>query len=119
MSNFEDDSISPAGDVIGHDYANADLRSAPDETLTIANVARMFDVSRLTLRYYERRGLIKRRQRIGRVRVYTWADCNRIVFIINCRRVGLGSARSRRCSRRATSMRPPSPSGTAARNAWS
>ena len=83
-------SVSAAGDVIRRDYANIDLRSAPDETITIANVARMFDVSRLTLRYYERRGLIKRRQRIGRVRVYTWVDCNRIVFIIKCRRVGLG-----------------------------
>jgi len=90
MSNFEDDSAPPAGDVVWLDTANDELRSAPDETLTIANVARMFDVSRLTLRYYERRGLIKRRHRIGRLRVYTWADCNRIAFVIKCRRVGLG-----------------------------
>jgi DNA-binding transcriptional MerR regulator len=90
MSNCDNASVPPAEDVIRLDDANADLRSAPDETLTIANVARMFDVSRLTLRYYEGRGLIKRRHRIGRLRVYTWADCNRIAFIIKCRRVGLG-----------------------------
>ena len=60
-----------------------------ETVLTIENVARMFNVARLTLRYYEFRGLIKRRHRIGQVRVYGWADCDRIAFIIKCRRVGL------------------------------
>jgi DNA-binding transcriptional MerR regulator len=63
---------------------------APDDTLlSISNVARMFNVSRITLRFYERLGLIKRRHRVGRTRVYGWADCDRIAFIIKGRRVGL------------------------------
>ena len=62
----------------------------PDGTLlTIGNVAKMFNVSRLALRNYEVRGLIKRRHRVGRTRVYGWADCDRIAFIIKGRRVGL------------------------------
>jgi DNA-binding transcriptional MerR regulator len=49
----------------------------------------MFRISRLTLRYYEFRGMIKRRRNIGDVRVYGWADCDRIAFIIKCRRAGV------------------------------
>jgi DNA-binding transcriptional MerR regulator len=63
---------------------------APDDTLlSISNVARMFNVSRFALRIYEWRGLIKRRHRVGNTRVYGWADCDRIAFIIKGRRVGL------------------------------
>jgi DNA-binding transcriptional MerR regulator len=62
---------------------------ATETILSLENVARMFSVSRLTLRYYELRGLIKRRHRIEQVPVYGWADCDRIAFIIKCRRVGL------------------------------
>jgi DNA-binding transcriptional MerR regulator len=62
----------------------------PDDLpLTIGNVARMFHVSRLALRNYEVRGLIKRRHRLCTTRVYAWADCERIAFIIKGRRVGL------------------------------
>ena len=35
------------------------------------------------------RGLIARRHYIGQTRVYSWADCGRIAFIIKCRRSGL------------------------------
>jgi DNA-binding transcriptional MerR regulator len=64
---------------------------APPEgvVLSIANVARMFNVSRLALRNYEVRGLIKRRHRVGRTRVYSWADCDRIAFLIKGRKAGL------------------------------
>ena len=63
---------------------------APNDTLlSIANVAKMFGISRSALRFYEWRGLIKRRHRVGSTRVYGWADCDRIAFIIKCRRVGL------------------------------
>ena len=62
----------------------------PDGTLlSIGNVAKMFNVSRLALRNYEVRGLIKRRHRIGNTRVYGWADCDRIAFIIKGRKAGL------------------------------
>jgi DNA-binding transcriptional MerR regulator len=33
--------------------------------------------------------LINRRNRIETARVYSWADCDRIAFIIKCRRAGL------------------------------
>ncbi len=62
----------------------------PDGTLlSIGNVAKMFNVSRLALRNYEVRGLIKRRHRFGNTRVYGWADCDRIAFIIKGRKAGL------------------------------
>jgi DNA-binding transcriptional MerR regulator len=68
-------------------------RAAPAQeqgrVLSIDNVARMFGVSRLTLRYYEFRGLIARRQTLGGVRVYSWADCERLAFIVKCRKAGV------------------------------
>jgi DNA-binding transcriptional MerR regulator len=66
-------------------------RALPPETtvLSLANVAAMFGVSQLKLRYYELRGLIRRRHTHGRVRVYGWADCERIAVVIKCRRAGL------------------------------
>jgi DNA-binding transcriptional MerR regulator len=57
--------------------------------LSIDNVAETFGISRWLLQFCELRGLIKRRSRIGRTRVYSWADCDRIAFIIKCRRAGL------------------------------
>ena len=57
--------------------------------LSIENVAETFGINRWILRYCELRGLIKRRNRIGATRVYSWADCDRIAFIIKCRRAGL------------------------------
>jgi DNA-binding transcriptional MerR regulator len=64
--------------------------SAPEGTpLSIDNVARMFRVSRLTLWFYERLGLIKRRKRFGKDLVYGWTDCDRLAFIIKARAAGL------------------------------
>jgi DNA-binding transcriptional MerR regulator len=57
--------------------------------LSIENVAETFGISRWILRFCELRGLIKRRNRIGTAWVYSWADCDRIAFIIKCRRAGL------------------------------
>jgi DNA-binding transcriptional MerR regulator len=57
--------------------------------LSIENVARMFGVSQLTLRYYESRGLIHRRHRQNGLKVYGWADCERLAFIIKCRKADL------------------------------
>jgi DNA-binding transcriptional MerR regulator len=67
-----------------------DSAFAPIENiLSIENVAETFGISRLLLRYCEFRGLIKRRNRIGSTWTYSWADCDRIAFIIKCRRAGL------------------------------
>ncbi len=90
MSNCKNPSVAPATEALVEGNAVNDLDPPATETvLSLENVSRMFNVSRLTLRYYEFRGLIKRRHRIGRVPVYGWADCDRIAFIIKCRRVGL------------------------------
>jgi DNA-binding transcriptional MerR regulator len=59
------------------------------KVLSIDHVAETFGISRWLLRFCELRGLIKRRSRIGNIRVYSWAECDRIAFIIKCRRAGL------------------------------
>ncbi len=66
-------------------------RAAPPESkvLSIGNVAEMFGVRPFVLRYYEFRGLIRRRNRIGRQRVYSWADCEQLALIIKCRKAGV------------------------------
>jgi DNA-binding transcriptional MerR regulator len=90
MSNNDDRSGPERSNVFR--VEETDPASPPprqDTILSIGNVARMFGVERLTLRYYEARGLIKRRNRVGRVRVYTWADCDRIGFITKARQAGL------------------------------
>jgi DNA-binding transcriptional MerR regulator len=88
MSDCEDRSTSKESEVVWVDDFG-EVPAPQDTVLSIANVARMFNVSQLALRYYERRGLIARRHHVGRTRVYGWADCDRIAFIIKGRRVGL------------------------------
>jgi DNA-binding transcriptional MerR regulator len=90
MSTCKEPSATPEAEtaLVG-DLADVMAPSVPETMLSIDNVARMFNVSRLVLRYYEFRGLIKRRRRIGRIPVYGWADCDRLAFIIKCRRIGL------------------------------
>lgn len=60
-----------------------------ERVLSLGNVARMFGVSKLVLRFYELRGLIKRGHSLHGKRVYGWADCERLAFIIKCRRAGV------------------------------
>jgi DNA-binding transcriptional MerR regulator len=60
-----------------------------ERVLSIENVAKMFGVSKLILRYYEFRNLIERRHTLDGVRVYGWADCERLAFIIKCRKAGV------------------------------
>lgn len=73
------------------DFGAAAFGSAPpvENILSIENVAETFGISRWLLRYCEFRGLIRRRSRIGAAWVYSWADCDRIAFIIKCRRAGI------------------------------
>jgi DNA-binding transcriptional MerR regulator len=89
MPNCDDRALTPAEDVFWVDRADAAVSGAPADGLSIADAARRFGVSQLTLRYYEFRGLIARRQRAGGVRLYGWGDCGRIAFIRKGRRVGL------------------------------
>ena len=60
-----------------------------ERVLSIENVAKMFGVSKLALRYYEFRGLIRRRHRWTVSRCIGWADCERLAFIIKCRKAGV------------------------------
>ena len=88
MPNCKNDS-TPADEVVWLDDTGSGREPQAEQTLSIESVARMFGVSRLTLRYYEWRGLIRRRHSVDGVRVYGWADCERLAFIIKCRKAGL------------------------------
>lgn len=81
----DDSKPSAAGDADVIDSAYAPI----ENILSIENVAETFGISRWLLRYCEFRGLIKRRNRIGSTCTYSWADCDRIAFIIKGRRAGL------------------------------
>jgi DNA-binding transcriptional MerR regulator len=70
-------------------FDSAGCAPAVESILSIENVAETFGISRWLLRYCEYRGLIKRRSRTGSAWAYSWADCDRIAFIIKCRRAGL------------------------------
>src|SRR5258707_5796455 len=60
-----------------------------ERVLSIENVAKMFGVSKLSLRYYEFRGLIRRIHSLDGMPVFSWADCERLAFIIKCRKAGV------------------------------
>lgn len=90
MHSDENPTAAPGEDDVPVGTASGRLGPSPERAvLSIGNVAKMFGLSQLVLRYYELRGLIVRRHRIGRISVYGWADCDRIAFIIKCRRAGL------------------------------
>ena len=89
MPNCEN-RATKAPDVVWLDDTGSDLPSPQaDRVLSLRNVSEMFVVSQLTLRYYELRGLIRRGHVQDGVPVYGWADCERIAFIIKCRKAGL------------------------------
>jgi DNA-binding transcriptional MerR regulator len=90
MSNHQSSPPAARPDGGNPVYSDAgEERRSDDVVLSIENVAMMFKHPRLALRYYELRGLIKRRHRVGSIRVFGWADCEVIAFIIKCRRAGL------------------------------
>ena len=75
---------------MSNDDAGSRPADPPSEgVLSIENVARMFGVSKLSLRYYEFRGLIRRIHSLDGVPVFSWADCERLAFIIKCRKAGV------------------------------
>jgi DNA-binding transcriptional MerR regulator len=88
MCDFEDKSTVENKGAI-HLDDRSELPIAQDTLLSIGNVSRMFKVSRVALRACEWLGLIRRRNRVGRVRVYSWTDCDRVAFIVKARRAGL------------------------------
>ncbi len=62
--------------------------AAQRHVLSIDVVSRMFKISTLTLRFYELRGLI-RRKRAGNERVYSWSDCERIALLVKARNAAI------------------------------
>lgn len=89
MSCPQKDPRPTEAEVVWLDDTGAGREPLADRVLSIEGVARMFGVSQLALRYYEWRGLIARRQVQDGVRVYSWADCERVAFIAKCRKAGL------------------------------
>jgi DNA-binding transcriptional MerR regulator len=87
MSNSERE---PAAETVWLDDTGSGRADPPSErVLSIENVAKMFGVSKLSLRYYEFRGLIRRLHSLDGVAVFSWADCERLAFIIKCRKAGV------------------------------
>ena len=60
----------------------------PDKTYTISELAREFDVTTRTIRFYEEKGLIAP-QREGQKRIYSPADRARITLILRGKRIGM------------------------------
>ncbi len=89
MTESKHNAAAPKGETVWLDDDPVGEVASADRVLSIDNVADMFGVSRMLLFYYELRGLARRRQRRGGVRVYSWADCERIAFIVKCQRAGL------------------------------
>ena len=80
----------PPAETVWLDDTGSGRTDPPSErVLSLQNVARMFGVSKLSLRYYEFRGLIRRTHSLNGVPVFGWADCERVAFIIKCRRAGV------------------------------
>jgi DNA-binding transcriptional MerR regulator len=89
MTNCENRTVK-ATEVVWLDDTGSDRPSPQiDRVLSLRNVSELFVVSQLRLRYYELRGLIRRAYVHDGVPVYGWADCERIAFIIKCRKAGL------------------------------
>ena len=80
----------PVTETVWLDDTGSGRTDPPSErVLSIENVAKMFGVSKLSLRYYEFRGLIRRTHSLDGVPVFGWADCERVAFIIKCRKAGV------------------------------
>jgi len=64
---------------------------ASEQTYTITELARDFDVTPRAIRFYEDQGLLKP-SRAGRARVYTKADRTRLKLTLRGKRLGLSLA---------------------------
>lgn len=81
MSNNSGNSAA-CGDPAGQQGA------AENPVLSIAVIAQMFKISPLRLRFFEWRGLIRRR-RDGNAWVYSWSDCEKVALLMKARKAGL------------------------------
>ena len=60
----------------------------PDQTWTISDLAREFDITTRTIRFYEEKGLLHP-ERVGQQRLYRNADRVRLTLILRGKRIGL------------------------------
>lgn len=65
---------------------------AAEVTYSISELAREFDISRRTIRFYEEKGLLTPRRTKGNQRRYTGRDCFRLKWIIRGKRFGYSLA---------------------------
>jgi DNA-binding transcriptional MerR regulator len=66
----------------------------PGRSYTISELAREFDITTRTIRFYEEKGLLSP-QRIGQQRRYASADRARLTLILRGKRIGLSLDESR------------------------
>jgi DNA-binding transcriptional MerR regulator len=59
-----------------------------EKTYSISELAREFDITTRTIRFYEEKGLLKP-QRVGQQRLYRNADRIRLTLILRGKRIGL------------------------------
>lgn len=78
-------SAANAADAVGCGRSDDQAKGA---ALTLEAVAAMFKISTLSLRFFEWRGLVRRR-RVGTKLVYSWSDCERIALIVKARKAGV------------------------------
>jgi DNA-binding transcriptional MerR regulator len=83
------DNTHPSGEDSNSNDNARDAFAPVENILSIENVAETFGISRFALRYCEFLGLVRRSKRTGSNWVYSWTDCDRIAFIIKCRKAGL------------------------------
>ena len=69
------------------------VKSVPDPTYTISELAKEFGVTTRTMRFYEEKGLISPR-REGQKRLYSSADRVRIKLILRGKRIGMSLTES-------------------------
>ncbi|MBV7256822.1 MerR family DNA-binding transcriptional regulator [Pacificimonas sp. WHA3] len=72
----------------------ADLEPAGQESFTIAELSREYDVTARTIRYYEAEGLLAPK-RAGQNRIYSKRDRARLGWILRGKRVGFSLAEIR------------------------
>ncbi len=66
-----------------------DILVLEDRTYLIGELARHFDVSLRTIRFYEEKGLLSPARKGTHKRLFSTEDVRRLDFIINCRNIGL------------------------------
>ncbi|MFO7787996.1 MAG: MerR family DNA-binding transcriptional regulator [Halospina sp.] len=70
------------------------MTAAPQTTYTISDLAREFDITTRTIRFYEEAGLLDPR-REGQQRIYSDADRVKLKLILRGKRLGFSLAESR------------------------